>query len=419
MTSRPQAPGTVLWSNFQLLACAPALLCALTMIMMPSAQAQTLTVLHAFTNGSDGAYPESSLTMDRAGNLYGTTYGHTYGGVYELIRKNSNWLFKPLYNFQAQHDGQSPEAPVVFGPDGKLYGTTSSGGNTCFGAECGTVFDLQPPPHICGNPLCPWTEMPAYWFGGDQLHDGYKPGNGPLIFDSAGNIYGTTGDGGLSGNGTAFQLFRTENGWGENIIDNFTGAPGHPRAGLTFDASGNLFGTAEGGPYGMVYELVHNGQDWNEQTLYSFQGGSDGSNPYGGLIFDTSGNAYGTTAGEGGVQPGTVFELSPQADGTWRETVLHVFAIGSIGPKNNLAIDSAGNLYGSTQGLGGGDQFGMVFELSPANGSWTFNEIYQFTNGADGAYPVGGVSVDSAGNLYGTCVEGGANGWGTAWEITP
>jgi len=98
--------------------------------------------------------------------------------------------------------------------------------------------------------------------------------------------------------------------------------------------------------------------------------------------------------------------------------VLHVFS-SSVGPKTNLAMDSAGNLYGTTQGLGGGDQLGMVFKLSLVNDTWAFSTVHQFANGADGAYPVGGVSVDAAGNLYGTCVEGGANGFGTVWEITP
>jgi len=395
-----------------------ALLCA-SALLVPATQAQNLQVLHAFTGGSDGAYPESALTLDRAGNLYGTTYGRTYGNVYELMQRNSNWIFKPLYDFQAENDGQNPEAPVVFGPDGTLYGTTPYGGNTCFEAYCGTAYNLRPSPRSCGNALCSWNEIAVYWFGGNQLHDGYRPETGPLIFDSAGNIYGTTADGGLNGDGTVFQLFRTQNGWGENIIDNLVGngAPGHPQAGVTFDSAGNLYGTAEGGSYGVVYGLIRTGQGWNEETIYAFQGGNDGAYPAAGLIFDAAGNAYGTTAGGSG-QPGTVFQLSPQGDGTWRETVLHVFTVDSIGPKANLAMDAAGNLYGSTQGLGGGDQFGMVFKLSLVNGSWTFSDVYHFTNGAEGAYPVGGVSVDSAGNLFGTCVNGGANNYGTVWEIT-
>lgn len=397
-----------------------ALLC-LSVLCVPVVQAQTLQVLHAFTGGSDGGYPEASITLDRAGNLYSTTYGgrsNNFGTVYELMRHDSSWIFKTLYNFRGQNDGEDPEAPVVFGPDGTLYGTTLYGGNTCFSSYCGTVYNLRPPPRACGNVLCPWNETAVYWFGGNQLHDGYHPGTGPLVFDSAGNIYGTTQDGGLTGNGIVFELSGTQGGWGETILYNFPGEGGiaNPQAGVTLDSAGNLYGTAMGPSHGAVYELVRNGQQWNEQTLYSFQGGNDGNDPEGGVIFDSAGNLYGTTAGVNA--PATVFELSPQSDGTWLETVLHVFS-SSVGPKTNLAMDSAGNLYGTTQGLGGGDQFGMVFKLSLVNGSWSFSTVYQFTNGTDGSYPVGGVTVDSAGNLYGTCVEGGANGYGTAWEITP
>ena len=406
----------VAFSRSVLLGCFCLALCA------PALRAQSLQVLHAFTGESDGIYPESSLTFDRAGNLYGTTYGGRgsfYGSVYELMRHNSSWIFKTLYTFRAQNDGQNPESPVIFGPDGLLYGATPYGGYTnCFGHYCGTVYNVQPPARACANVSCPWNENAVYWFGQNQINDGFIPGTGPLVFDSAGNLYGTTQDGGLTNNGIVFQLFRTQGGWGENILYNFPGEGGiaHPQASVTLDSAGNLYGTVMSPSHGAVYKLVNNGGQWTEQTLYSFQGGADGNDPEGGVIFDSAGNLYGTTAGVN--NPATVFQLSPQTDGTWRETVLHVFS-SSVGPKTNLAMDSAGNLYGTTQGLGGGDQFGMVFKLSRVNGSWTFTTIYQFTNGTDGAYPVGGVTVDAAGNLYGTCAGGGANGYGTVWEITP
>ena len=397
---------------FCLALCAPAIM-----------KAQTLHVLHAFSGGTDGIYPESSFSQDRAGNLYGTTNGgrgSDYGTVYELMRHDSSWIFKTLYSFHPQNDGQNPDAPVIFGPDGLLYGTTPFGGNTCSGHYCGTVYNVQPPPRACANILCSWNENQVYWFGLTRLNDGFVPGTGPLLFDSAGNIYGTTQGGGLTGNGTVFELSRTQGGWAENILYNFPGEGriADPVAGVTFDSAGNLYGTVMRPSFGSVYELVRNGEQWTEQTLYTFQGGNDGGYPWGGVIFDSAGNLYGTTAGLN-QQPGTVFELSPQGDGTWRETVLHTFNAGGIGPKTNLAMDSAGNLYGTTQGLGGGDQFGSVFKLTNANGAWTFSWVYHFTNGADGSYPVGGVTVDAAGNLYGTCVSGGADGYGTAWEITP
>ena len=136
------------------------------------------------------------------------------------------------------------------------------------------------------------------------------------------------------------------------------------------------------------------------------------------MIFDTAGNAYGTTEGFPDEQRSTVFELTPNSDGSWTETVLYEFPAGSFGPRSNLAIDADGNLYGSTYGLGT-DRFGFAFKLTHAAGSWSFTNLHEFTNGADGAYPIGGVTLDSAGNLYGTCVEGGGQGFGTVWEITP
>ena len=402
-------------------ACTITLLCLLTVVANQPAHAQTVQVLHAFTNGSDGSAPFSTVTLDRAGNLYGTTYGHGNGNVYELQRKGSNWIFKTLYNFRGQDDGGTPQAPVVFGPDGTLYGTTVYGGNTCFSVTCGTVFNLRPPAHFCGNVNCPWTEHPVYLFGGGQTHDGYHPSTGPLAFDAQGNLYGTTSLGGQNSNGIVFQLVRGQNGWTENILDNFQGqgAPGQPQASVTLDALGNLYGTAQGG-FGKVYAVINNGQSWMEQTIYSFQGGNDGAYPQGGIIFDAAGNAYGTTKGNDGDQPGSVFQLTPMGDGTWHETVLHLFTTG-YGPTANLAMDAAGNLYGTTQGLGGfdGDRFGMAFRLSQVNGSWVFTDLHDFTDGEDGAYPNGGVTLDAAGNLYGTCVVGGASGFGTIWEITP
>jgi len=426
MTKQQGPFKAALCGGFRLLAFAPALLCALTMIAMQSAQAQTLNVLYAFTDGADGAYPEG-VTFDRAGNLYGTTSfsagGSSDGGVFELIRRNSSWILQPLYTFQGGSEGYAPEGGVVFGPDGALYGATPYGGSICGGIYyfCGIVYSLQPSPHACGNALCPWNWTPEYVFGNDLNYGGYQPRSG-VIFDSAGNMYGTTYYGGLYNNGTAFELYRAQNEWRENTIDNFSNAVGYATSGLTFDAAGNLFGTSADAYYSRVYELVHSGQGWNEQTIYTFQGGNDGSNPEAGLIFDAAGNGYGTTAGNprDGNEPGTVYQLSPQSDGTWQETVLYIFPANISGPISNLAMDAAGNLYGTTPGTPGNnpDKWGMVFELSPVNGSWIFTQLHHFTNGVDGATP-SGVTLDSAGNLYGTCISGGANGWGTIWEIAP
>lgn len=420
MTHQPGPLRPAFNGKFRLLAFAPLLFCALTTITRQSVQAQTLNVVYAFAGGGTNGAPAYGVIFDSAGNLYGTTFG-SYGGVYELMRRGSRWIFQPLYSFQGGSEGYAPEGGVVIGPDGALYGTTPYGGGPCNDIDyfCGIVYSVEPPAHSCGNALCPWNETQAYVFGNDGNNGGYQPRSG-VVFDSAGNIYGTTYYGGLHNNGTAFQLFRTQNGWVGNTIDSFPSGVGYPVSGLTFDAAGNLYGTSADSLHSRVYRLVHTGQGWSEQTIYVFQGGNDGFNPQAGLIFDAAGNAYGTTSGfASGFSPGTVYQLSPQSDGTWKETVLYVFDANIYGPISNLAMDAAGNLYGTTPGtVGENDHWGMVFELSPVNGSWVFTQLHHFTGGADGEYP-SGVTLDAGGNLYGTSSGGGPYGEGMIWEITP
>jgi hypothetical protein len=396
-----------------------AILLVMGMSALPAAQAQTFNVLHTFSGGPDGAYPYATVTLDSAGNLYGTTYGgsthNAYGNVYQLVRHGSNWVLNSLHTFQSGDDGQHPLAGVIFGSDGSLYGTTPYGGTGCGQLGCGTVYNLRRPARICHGVSCPWTENILYLFAG--YPDGAAPQYGPLVFDAAGNIYGTTDGGGQFDDGVVYQLTKTHSGWTEGVLYNFSNG-GKPVSGVTLDSAGNLYGTAPLAHYGFVYELIKAGPLWSEKTLHTFQGGDDGADPYGGLIFDAAGNAYGTTEGFPDEQRSTVFELTPEADGSWTETVLYEFPAGSFGPRANLAMDAAGNLYGSTYGLGV-DRFGRVFKLTHAGGSWTYTDLYIFTNGVDGAYPIGGVTLDSEGNIYGTCVEGGSQGFGTVWQITP
>jgi uncharacterized repeat protein (TIGR03803 family) len=206
----------------------------------------------------------------------------------------------------------------------------------------------------------------------------------------------------------------------------------NPQASLIFDTSGNLYGTTFGGgsnvcfggifDCGTVFELSPAaGGGWTEKVLHNFGKGTDGVNPSAGLIFDASGNLYGTTYEGGAYYYGTVFELSPAADGGWTEKVLHHFNYnGKDGmyPAASLISDASGNLYGTTFG-GGASNAGTVFELTPsANGSWTEKILYSFaTHGRDGMYPSGGLSVDGSGNLYSTTSGGGIYGWGTVFEL--
>ena len=226
----------------------------LTLILSQFALAQTFTVIHNFNIGWEGVYPYAGLTMDSAGNLYGTTSysgrydSGSYGDVYKLAFSGTRWNHTSLYTFRGGDDGGWPTARIVFGPDGNLYGTTTMG--------AGGVFKLTPPTHIPANALGEWTKSVLHWFAGGS--DGSEPGLGDLIFDQAGNIYGTTTAGGAYG-------------------------------------------------YGTVFKLTPSGGSWTETVLYSFTGGSDGSAPESGLIFDNVGNLYGTTFVGGTFGYGTVF----------------------------------------------------------------------------------------------------------------
>lgn len=395
-----------------------AFVAALTIVATPSAQAQTYSVLHTFTGGMDGEVPEAGLTLDRAGNLYGTASsgGHGYGTVFKLAHKGSGWTFNPLYSFGGGTDGAYPVAGVIFGGNGTLYGTTSEQA-----LGLGTVFNLRPSASACRAALCPWEQTVLYHFQGGT-GDGYNPGYGDLIFDAAGNLYGTTTNGGANHAGIVFELTPSGGGWTENVLYNFgAGTTGiYPYTGVIFDKAGNLYGTTyEGGltSYGTVYQLTPSGSNWTESTLHNFQEATDGALPFGGVIFDQAGNLYGTTVTEGPDGAGTVFKLTP-SNGTWTLTVLHSFAGSDYGPWGGLTMDAAGNLYGMTY-ADGAHNFGSVFKLAPSGGGWTYTDLYDFTGGNDGGYPIGNVALDANGNLYGTASVGGAPGYGVVWEITP
>lgn len=388
--------------------------CALNIVV----QAQTFTVIHTFSGGGDGYQPYSGVTVDKAGNLYGTTTQNYRGTVFQMKHRNGAWIFNTLYQFG---NGEwMPQGRLVFGPGGALYGTTYTGGNGfCTEFGCGTVYSLRPPQTFCRGVSCPWTAS-FYSFTGP---DGFAPGIVALAFDGAGNIYGTTTEGG-NYSGNVFQLTRSNGGWTATSIHDFNGSDGYePYSGVTLDAQGNVYGTAWMlGPNnkGTVYRLTHSGSGWTEDTLYSFPNNSDGSNPVGGLVFDQAGNLFGTTQSGGTGGGGTVFELSPSGGG-WNFTVLYSFS-GQNGPLDTLAMDAGGNLYGTTYG-DGTYGYGSVFKLTRNNGSWSYTDLHDFTSGADGANPVGGVSLDTSGNLYGTTSDGAGGpcslGCGTVWEITP
>jgi len=395
------------------------------------------TVLYSFGNGKDGASPFSGLIFDATGNLYGTTFsGGAYekGTVFQLTPgANGKWTEKVLYSFCSASncsDGNSPQASLIFDTVGNLYGTTTYGGSgTCI-SGCGTVFQLAPGAN--GT----WTETVLHSFSGNG-EDGYYPLTS-LLFDAAGNLYGTTYEGGTHNIGTVFQLTPGANGtWIETVLHSFSGNGEdgyYPLASLLFDAAGNLYGTTYyGGAYGSgtAFQLAPgtNGK-WTETVLHRFGKGEDGFQPHAGLIFDAAGNLYGSTAYGGAYSAGSVFQLKAGTNGKWLGIVAHSFK-----PKvkdgyrllASLIFDAAGNLYGTTY-LGGasgagcsGYGCGTVFQLAPeGNGKWKERVLYSFSdNGTDGWWPISCLVSDAAGNLYGTTEMGGAYGGGSVFEITP
>jgi uncharacterized repeat protein (TIGR03803 family) len=402
-----------------------------------TANAQTFQVIHTFTGADDGAHPFAGLAIDRGGHLYGvaSSGGNTgvncgatgCGTAFRMANRGAGWGLTPLYSFQGPPDGNDP-AGVVIGPDGLLYGTTSGGG-TGIGNQnclpnvngCGIVFRLQPPANACTGMSCPWNESVLYRFTG-QNGDGGGPYNGDLVFDAAGNIYGTTEMGGtFDYYGTVYKLAPGQSGWTESILHAFVGvgaeANGNPQSGVVFDQNGNLYGTTTFDT-GTTYQLALSGGRWLLTVLHGFNCLADGCGPAGGVIFDSNGNLFGTTSSGGPNGSGGVYELLPSQN--WFLTPIYGFSGG--GSLSKLTMDAAGNFYGSTEGGAHGQ--GSIFKLSHNGSGWTYTDLHDFTGGADGGQPHGGIAIDSNGNLYGTAAAGGSlsscqNGCGVVWEITP
>ncbi len=417
--------------------------------------------LYNFQGGNDGSSPISDLIADKTGNLYGATmYGGTgtacipfgCGTVFELqapAQLGDAWTEVILHDFTGSNgDGSWPSAGrLVFDKAGNLYGTTQYGGSAAFGY--GTIFELSPPAESGGS----WTETVLYSF--TDGNDGGVPANG-LVRDAAGNLYGTTNDGGTYGQkgvGTIFELSPPQvqgGAWMETTLYSFQQIKdGNEPNELTSDAKGNLYGTRTADNIlctpanpkfcGSAFELQRQGTNWHMKLLHQFQGNNDGSSPWSGLIFDAQGNVYGTTVGFGGninTAGGTVYELSPPTSGSgpWTETILYIFSGGTDGsqPLDFLVFDKNGNLYDTTfyggdvscnEGLG----CGVVFKLAPPSqqGSpWTESVLHTFTGGSDGQNPGTGLTWSKGGALYGTAVEGGGSpacngGCGTVFGVRP
>jgi uncharacterized repeat protein (TIGR03803 family) len=410
---------------------------AMMLLLESSAMAQVkFKTLYKFKGGKDGRQPSSGLIFDHAGDLYGTTYGggpnacdgYGCGMVFQLTPNgDGTWKRRLLHSFNYDgKDGFGPTAGLTFDQAGNLYGTTSWGGTAtyCSGGG-GTVFQLTP--NVDGS----WKETVLYSFPCD--YDSDYPYAG-VIFDSAGNLYGTTtGDGDdVCACGTVFELSPNGDGtWTESYVYVFHqyGHDGrYPYAGLAWDSAGNLYGTTlkgggtRGQGVGTVFMLALNQYgDWTESLIHSFNNdGKDGYSPIAGLAVDSAGNLYGTTLGGGAYNHGTVFSLIPNHDGSWTEQLLHSFTGGKDGdgPAASLVLDQTGSLYGTASG-GGAYGYGVIFKLTlKPTGGWGYRVLHSFYDNP-GAGPHSNLIFDAAGNLYGTTAGDGVKTFGSVFEITP
>jgi hypothetical protein len=366
-----------------------AMALALLMIVLATQlHAQTLTVLHNFTGGSDGDQPQTGMSRDEHGVFYGTTQYGGYqncdnGGVqgcgvlFKFKNTGSGWLLTLLHDFREGDFPVSPGVPAV-APNGTLYGVTFQGG------AAGLIYNASPLATVPPAGVSSWNYNPIYEFSGGN--DGGSPArHSPVRFDAAGNFYGTAG-GGFYSSGVIYEMTPSGNGWTETVLYAFTGGgDGGEPENTVFDGEGNMYGTAHDGGNqqcnndgcGTIFKLTPSASGWTETTLHTFQQGVDGGWP-GPLIRDQAGNLYGLTYYYGPDTGGTVWELSP-SNGGWAFTVLHSFptyTVGDYGPYAPV-IDPAGNLYGITN-WGGANNTGFHFKLTPANGGWTYTDLYDF-----------------------------------------
>lgn len=389
---------------------------ALVLTINAGAWAQSESVLYSFTGGTDGGSPQGGVILDSKGNLYGTTESggaNSAGTVFELTPNSSGgWTEQVIYNFNGfinSSDGALPWGSLVFDNKGNLYGATLSGGTNF----AGTVFELSPGSN--GT----WTEKIIYDFVSGAGNP--SPFQLSFVVDTSGNLYAESQNCGTFAYGCVFELVSASNGtYTEKVLHSFSGGnDGYvPLGSLIIDSAGNLYGTTlEGGAhdYGVVFRLSpQSNGSWTERVLYAFTGAAGVCEPLGTLRLDSHGNIYGAAF--------DVFELSPSSTGAYTEKDLHFFSGGKDGafPEAGVVLDSKGNLYGTT--ATGGAHRGTVFELSPnSNGTWSEKVLHAFSaNGGDGVFPyISPLAIDGQDHLYGTTSTGGSSNFGVVYEVTP
>ena len=400
---------------------------ALAVLITPGLCASTETPVYNFTGHQDGADPGSTLVFDSSGKAYGTTYSGGTSGcgtVYILFPgAGGQWQQTVLHSFNCSDEGKNPVGGVIFDGQGNLYGTTRGGGSAglCSGDGCGVVYKLT---HSGGS----WTETVLYSFGDNP--DAATPVC-PLVFDRAGNLLGTTLNGGAFAAGAVFELSPSNGQWTERIVHDFTGgndgALGSLGA-LLPDRTGNFYGVTQyGGAHqaGTVFKLAPGaGGAYSFSSLYAFQGQPDAATPEGGLIADLHGNLYGTSAYGGTNNMGTVFRVSPAPGiGGWHGAVLYSFTGLSDGgePASTLVFGANGKLYGTTtEGGTPGCECGVILSLTPTGiNRWSESVLHSFGIIPDGVYPTSGLTLNSAGQYMGTTSTGGTHNAGIVYEMTP
>ena len=389
-------------------------------LFAPSAAAQSYTVIHNFA-AADGASPGAGVVEDAAGHLYGTTMGGGTGNcngggcgtVYQLNKTSSGWSEKVLHSFQG-NDGDFPSSLVTLDANGNVFTTAEQ----CLSGCDGTVIELTPQQN--GS----WSETVLHSFTGTP--DGNLPDTGLLLDPSTGTLYGATEAGGAESYGAVYALAGLGYS-GYSLAYSFPGrrslrADGNPPSQtLVRDTAGNLYGTGSDNlGQGTIFELSPNEQGgWAETILYRFSNYVDGEEPFGGLTIDSAGNLYGATYGGGLYQFGVIYKLAPTSNGSWTYNVIYAFRGGNDGSygSSRPTLDAAGNLYGTTQ-YGGTGYDGTVFKLTLAQGQWTKSILHNF-RGLDGGIPqLCSVWVDSHGAVFGTTLAGGEFGRGVVYQIT-